>query len=44
MRGYLKQVREEVGSRLPALVYTAEGKPNKYWMAFAKRKFMNKEL
>lgn len=44
LRNYLKQVREEVGTRLIPLCYTADGKHNKFWMAFAKRKFMNKEL
>ncbi len=44
LRAYLKQAREETGARLVTRCYTAEGTPNKFWMAFSKRKFMNKEL
>ena len=43
-RSYLKQVREEMGRRLVAKVYGADGQPSKFWLVFAKRKFMNKTL
>ena len=42
-RGYLKQLREELGRRLITKVYL-DGQPSKLWLAFAKRKFMNKSL
>jgi actin related protein 2/3 complex subunit 3 len=44
LRAYLKQAREETGARLVLKCYTEDDKPNKFWMAFSKRKFMNKEL
>ena len=43
-RSYLKQLREEIGRRLVAKVYDADGQPSKFWTVFAKRKFMNKAL
>jgi len=43
-RGYLKQVREELGRRLVQKVYNEEGTPSKFWLVFAKKKFMNKAL
>jgi actin related protein 2/3 complex subunit 3 len=43
-RQYLKQVREELGRRLVAKVYGEDGQPSKFWIVFAKRKFMNKAL
>ena len=43
-RGYLKQMREEVGRRLVAKVYGEDDTPSKFWIVFAKRKFMNKAL
>lgn len=43
-RGYLKQAREELGRRLVRLVYDDDGAPSKFWMVFAKRRFMNKQL
>jgi len=43
-RGYLRQVREELGKRLVAKVYDENGQPSKFWLVFAKRKFMNKTL
>mmetsp|Transcript_70625 Transcript_70625/g.139985 ORF Transcript_70625/g.139985 Transcript_70625/m.139985 type:complete len:175 (-) Transcript_70625:283-807(-) len=43
-RTYLKQVREEMGRRLVSKVYNEEGQPSKFWLVFAKRKFMNKSL
>jgi len=41
VRNYLKHVREELGLRLLDQVYGADGAPNKFWMAFSKKKFMN---
>lgn len=44
-RSYLKQVREELGRRLVTKVYTGpDGTASKFWIAFAKKKFMNKVL
>eukprot|EP00164_Ancoracysta_twista_P005336 GFYU01007299.1.p1 GENE.GFYU01007299.1~~GFYU01007299.1.p1 ORF type:complete len:176 (-),score=45.50 GFYU01007299.1:185-712(-) len=43
-RGYIKQCREELGNRLVELAFTAEGKPNKWWMCFSKKKFMKLTL
>lgn len=45
LRGYLSQVRQELASRLHARLYAdGSGVPNKFWMSFAKRKFMGKAL
>ena len=45
LKSYLAQCREEIGLRLIDHLYVDEGtKMNKFWMAFAKKKFMNKEL
>ncbi len=41
-RSYLKQVREETGRRLVAKVYGEDGSPSKFWLVFAKKRFMNK--
>ncbi|KAG8178805.1 hypothetical protein JTE90_015358 [Oedothorax gibbosus] len=42
---YLKQLRQECGARLCEKVFDAEtGKPSKWWLCFAKRKFMDKSL
>eukprot|EP00967_Tisochrysis_lutea_P045652 scaffold55399_cov31-Tisochrysis_lutea.AAC.2 len=43
-RAYLKQAREELGKRLVQRVYDESGSPSKFWLVFAKRKFMNKQL
>jgi len=44
-RAYFKQAREELGLRLLEKCYTQDtGVQNKYWMAFANRKFLNKQL
>ncbi|XP_042480708.1 actin-related protein 2/3 complex subunit 3 isoform X1 [Macadamia integrifolia] len=40
-RDYLKQIREETSGRLLSVAYRPNGTPNKWWLAFAKRKFMN---
>ncbi|XP_001608249.1 actin-related protein 2/3 complex subunit 3 [Nasonia vitripennis] len=44
MRQYLLQIRQETGSRLIEKVYGADGKPSKWWLCFAKKKFMDKSL
>ena len=45
LKTYLRQCREEIGIRLIDHCYVDEGTAlNKFWMAFAKKKFMNKEL
>ncbi|KAI6034455.1 hypothetical protein PISMIDRAFT_672685 [Pisolithus microcarpus 441] len=45
LRTYLTQVRQELAARLVERLY-ADGtnKPNKWWMAFQKRRFMNRSL
>ena len=44
-RSYLKQAREEMGRRVLSKVYQADdGTASKFWIVFAKRKFMNKSL
>ncbi|KAJ3129263.1 AMP deaminase [Nowakowskiella sp. JEL0407] len=40
MRQYLGQLRQEIAIRLPAKIYDGD-KPSKWWLCFAKRKFMN---
>ncbi|TPX48404.1 hypothetical protein SeMB42_g00021 [Synchytrium endobioticum] len=40
MRQYVSQLRQEVANRLPARVYDGD-RPSKWWMCFAKRRFMN---
>ncbi|KAJ1557118.1 subunit of the Arp2/3 complex, partial [Nowakowskiella sp. JEL0078] len=40
MRQYLSQLRQELSNRLLAKIYDGD-KPSKWWMSFAKRKFMN---
>jgi len=45
MRAYLTQLRQECGVRLVQRVYAFdETLPNKWWMCFLKRKFLNKTL
>ncbi|OTF82878.1 hypothetical protein BLA29_014178 [Euroglyphus maynei] len=42
MRQYLLQLRQECGYRLAERVFeTDNGKPSKWWLCFAKRKFMD---
>ncbi|GJS71776.1 actin-related protein 2/3 complex subunit 3 [Tanacetum coccineum] len=41
LRNYLKQIREETSGRLLSVAYRPNGTPNKWWLAFAKRKFIN---
>ena len=39
---YMKQLREETCNRMVDVLYKdSEDAPNKYWMGFSKRKFMN---
>jgi actin related protein 2/3 complex subunit 3 len=40
-RTYFRQAREEVCTRLIEVAYDATGAQNKWWISFAKRKFMN---
>lgn len=45
MRQYLQQVRQEVGARICEKVFSTEdGKPSKWWLCFAKKRFMDKSL
>jgi len=43
-KAYFKQLREETAQRMIPIAFTEEGKPNKFWVAFSKRKFMNTAL
>eukprot|EP00802_Teleaulax_amphioxeia_P023706 Tamp_24326.p1 GENE.Tamp_24326~~Tamp_24326.p1 ORF type:complete len:195 (-),score=50.23 Tamp_24326:409-912(-) len=43
-KAYFKQAREECAQRLIKMAFTPEGKPSKFWVCFAKRKFMNTSL
>eukprot|EP00667_Euglena_gracilis_P022670 EG_transcript_25327 len=46
-RSYVRQLREEIGVRLLELAYAEPeegGLPSKWWMMFAKRKFLNKSF
>ncbi|RLN87189.1 hypothetical protein BBJ28_00002823 [Nothophytophthora sp. Chile5] len=43
IRSFLKQLREAIAFRLVDEVFP-NGEKSKWWMFFAKRKFMNKEL
>jgi len=44
MRQYLQQIRQETAVRLVEKVYGEDGKPSKWWLCFAKKKFMDKSL
>jgi actin related protein 2/3 complex subunit 3 len=45
LRSYLSAVRAETAARLLSRVYAQDGQsPSKWWLAFYKRKFMNKSL
>ncbi|KAK0079249.1 hypothetical protein PV325_001483 [Microctonus aethiopoides] len=44
MRHYLQQIRHETATRLVEKVYSDNGKPSKWWLCFAKKKFMDKSL
>ena len=42
LRQYLVQTRQETAARLVEKLYAdGTGKPNKWWMSFTKRRFMN---
>ncbi|KIJ56957.1 hypothetical protein M422DRAFT_23092 [Sphaerobolus stellatus SS14] len=45
LRQYLVQARQELAARLVDRLYAdGTGKPSKWWMAFTKRRFMNRSL
>lgn len=45
LRNYILQLRQETGKRVCDKVFeSSDGKPNKWWMCFVKRKFMDKSL
>lgn len=45
LRQYLTQLRQECGVRVCDRVFaTEDGKPSKWWLCFAKKKFMDKSL
>ena len=48
LRKYFIQLRHELGSRLVDRVFDAklssDGKPSKWWIAFARKKFLKVEL
>lgn len=45
MRQYIQQLRQETGQRVCDRVFSAEdGRPSKWWLCFAKKKFMDKSL
>jgi actin related protein 2/3 complex subunit 3 len=45
LRSYVSQVRQELASRLHARLFEGGSQvPSKWWLSFAKRKFMGKSL
>ncbi|GLH14310.1 Actin-related protein 2/3 complex subunit 3 [Gryllus bimaculatus] len=45
MRQYIQQLRQETGLRVCEKVFSnADGTPSKWWLCFAKKKFMDKSL
>uniref|UniRef100_A0A6B2E4J6 Actin-related protein 2/3 complex subunit 3 n=1 Tax=Phlebotomus kandelakii TaxID=1109342 RepID=A0A6B2E4J6_9DIPT len=44
MRQYFLQLRQETGNRVCEKVFGDDGKPSKWWLCFAKKKFMDKSL
>lgn len=45
LRAYLQQFRQETADRLLKRIYAdSEVVPSKYWLAFTRRRFMNKSL
>ncbi|KAL7752968.1 subunit of the Arp2/3 complex [Sorochytrium milnesiophthora] len=44
MRSYIGQLRQELVVRLVERIYAPDGRLSKWWMAFAKKKFMGKNL
>eukprot|EP01147_Barroeca_monosierra_P003072 gene3072-5849_t len=44
LRAYLQQCRQEMSARMAEVVLDGSGKPSKWWLCFAKRKFLGKAL
>lgn len=45
LRGYLQQFRQELADRLLKRIYAeSDTVPSKYWLAFTRRRFMNRSL
>lgn len=44
LRAYFRGLREAVVQRLLPHIFNADDSPNKFWLAFAKRSFMSKEM
>ncbi|XP_030757545.1 actin-related protein 2/3 complex subunit 3-like [Sitophilus oryzae] len=44
LKAYLTQLRQEIGLRVCEKVFGESGKPSKWWLCFAKKKFMDKSL
>lgn len=44
LRSYLLQFRQELADRLLKRVYAGEETPSKHWLAFTRRRFMNRSL
>ena len=44
LKAYMKQLRETLAPRLLERVFNADNTPNKFWIMFSKRKFLNKEF
>lgn len=38
---YFRQIREETATRLLEVAFNADDSPNKWWLSFSKKKFMN---
>jgi len=43
-KAYFKQARSEMSDRVLDVLYSQDGTHNKWWMCFAKKKFMGKEI
>eukprot|EP01048_Picozoa_sp_COSAG05_P016269 COSAG05_NODE_2074_length_3609_cov_4.982336_2_plen_116_part_00 len=43
-KSYFKEVRQEMCKRVLNCLFNEDGSPNKWWMCFAKRKFLGMEL
>lgn len=44
LRGYLQQFRQELADRLLKRVYADQDTPSKFWLAFTRKRFMNRSL
>lgn len=44
MKAYFKQIRDETVTRIEEKLFNEDGSPNKWWLMFAKRKFLGKSL